>query len=90
MFRILDNHIVYIRHVSGDHTNSIRIGTGDHTQATVGNVFDDIVIQNNGNLQGSRQPIRFFPPDIFGNSSTTANFPFDNTQVSNNTIYYKQ
>jgi hypothetical protein len=87
-FRILDNHIVYTKYVKDDHTNAIRIGTGNNTQATVGNVFDDIVIQNNVIYKDPGSPYDFFHPIIFGNSSATANFTFDNTQVINNTIYY--
>jgi Pectate lyase superfamily protein len=87
-FRILDNHIVYTKYVSDDHSNAIRLGTGDRTQATVGNVFDDIVIQNNVIYKDPSSPYDFFHPVIFGNSSPTANFRFDNTQISNNTIYY--
>src|SRR5439155_13443057 len=46
-FRILDNHIVYTKYISGNHASAIRLGTGDNSQATIGNVFDNIVIQNN-------------------------------------------
>jgi chitodextrinase len=87
-FRILDNHIVYTKHVRDDHTNAIRLGTGDRTQATIGNIFDDIVIQNNVIYKDPGSRYDFFHPIIFANSSPTANFRFDNTQVSNNTIYY--
>lgn len=87
-FRILDNDIVYTKRVRDDHTNAIRIGTGNNTQATVGNVFDDIVIQNNVIYKDPRSPYDFFHPIIFANSSATANFTFDNTQITNNSIYY--
>jgi chitodextrinase len=89
-FRILDNHIVYTKYISGNHASAIRIGTGDNSQATRGNIFDDIVIQNNVVYKDPDSPYDFGNVEavIFGNSSVTANFRFDNTNVSNNLIYY--
>ena len=90
-FRILDNHIVYTKYISGNHASAIRLGTGDNSQATRGNVFDDIVIQNNVIYKDPGSPYDFVGDVngiIFGNSSTVANFKFDNTNVSNNLIYY--
>ena len=89
-FRILDNHIVYTKYISGNHASAIRLGTGDNSQATTGNIFDDIVIQNNVVYKDPGSPYDFGNVDaiIFGNSSATANFKFDNTNVSNNLIHY--
>jgi hypothetical protein len=89
-FRILDNHIVYTKAVHGNHASAIRIGTGDNSQATAGNIFDDIVIQNNVVYKDPGSPYDFGDVNaiIFGNSSAIANFRFDNTNVSNNLIYY--
>ena len=89
-FRILDNHIVYTKHISGNHASAIRLGTGDNSQATMGNVFDDIAIQNNVVYKDPNSPYDFGDVNaiIFGNSSATANFKFNNTNVSNNRIYY--
>jgi chitodextrinase len=87
-FRILDNHIVYTKAISADHASAIRVGTGDNSQATKGNIFDDIIIQNNVAYKDPGSPYDFFHPIIFGNSSAIANFKFDNTNVSNNLAYY--
>jgi chitodextrinase len=89
-FRILDNHIVYTKYISGSHASAIRLGTGDNSQATRGNVFDDIAIQNNLIYKdpGSQYDFGDINGIIFGNSSATANFKFNNTNVSNNRIYY--
>ena len=89
-FRILDNHIVYTKYISGSHASAIRLGTGDNSQATRGNVFDDIAIQNNVIYKdpGSQYDFGDINGIIFGNSSATANFKFNNTNVSNNRIYY--
>jgi hypothetical protein len=87
-FRVLDNQIVYTKRVKDDHTNAIRLGMGDNTQATAENVFDDIVIQNNIIDKDPGSPYDFFHPIIFGNSSPVANFRFDNTQINNNAIHY--
>jgi hypothetical protein len=89
-FRILGNHIVYTKDISGNHASAIRLGTGNNSQATVGNVFDDIVIQNNVIYKdpGSRYDFGDVNAIIFGNSSAIANFKFDNTNVSNNRIHY--
>lgn len=87
-FRIIDNRIVYTRNIGGHHASAIRIGTGDRTQASEGNIFDDIVIQNNVVYKDPGSAYDFRHSVIFGNSSTTANFTFDNTNVSNNLIYY--
>jgi len=89
-FRILDNHIVYTKYISGHHASAIRLGTGDSSQATTGNVFDDIVIQNNVVYKDPGSPYDFGDVNavIFGNSSATVNFKFDNTNVSNNLIHY--
>src|SRR4029077_747872 len=46
-FRILDNQIVYTKYLSGTGASAIRMGTGNNSQATTGNIFDDILIQNN-------------------------------------------
>jgi hypothetical protein len=88
--RILDNHIVYTKYISGNHASAIRLGTGDNSQATRGNVFDDIVIQNNVTYKDPGSPYDFGDVNsiIFGNSSATANFKFNNTNVSNNQIHY--
>ena len=55
-----------------------------------GNVFDDIAIQNNVIYKdpGSQYDFGDVNAIIFGNSSATANFKFDNTNVSNNRIHY--
>ena len=89
-FRILDNHVVYTKYVSGNHASAIRIGTGDNSQATRGNVFDDIVIQNNIVYKDPGSPYDFGDVNaiIFGNSSAIANFKFDNINVSNNVFHY--
>ena len=89
-FRILDNHIVYTKYISGNHASAIRLGTGDNSQATRGNVFDDIAIQNNVVYKDPGSPYDFGDVNaiIFGNSSATANFKFGNTNVSNNRTYY--
>jgi chitodextrinase len=87
-FRILDNHIVYTKYINANHASAIRLGTGDNSQTTTGNVFDDIVIQNNVAYKDPGSPYEFFHPIIFGNSSRIANFIFDNTNVSNNLVYY--
>jgi len=89
-FRILDNHIVYTKNISGSHASAIRLGTGDNSQPTRGNVFDDIAIQNNLVYKdpGSQYDFGDINAIIFGNSSATANFKFDNTNVGNNRIYY--
>ena len=89
-FRLLDNHIVYTKFISGTLASAIRIGTGDNSQATRGNIFDDIVIQNNIVYKDPGSPSDFGNVEaiIFGNSSVTANFRFDNTNVSNNLIHY--
>ena len=89
-FRILNNQIVYTKYLSGSGASAIRLGTGDNSQATVGNVFDDIVIQNNVIFKdpGSSYDFGNIDSIIFGNSSVTANFSFDNTNVSNNVFYY--
>jgi Pectate lyase superfamily protein len=89
-FRILDNHIVYTKYISGNHASAIRLGTGDNSQATRGNVFDDIAIQNNVVYKDPGSPYDFGDVNaiIFGNSSITANFKFDNTNVSNNRTHY--
>lgn len=89
-FRILDNHIVYTKYINGNHASAIRLGTGDSSQATSGNVFDDIVIQNNVVYKDPASQYDFGDVNaiIFGNSSSTTNFKFDNTNVSNNLIYY--
>ena len=66
------------------------LGTGDNSQATSGNVFDDIAIQNNVIYKdpGSSYDFGDVNAIIFGNSSATANFNFANTNVSNNRIHY--
>jgi Pectate lyase superfamily protein len=87
-FRILDNRIVYTKYISRNHVSAIRIGTGDNSKATAGNVFDDIVIENNVIYKDPGSPYDFDHPIVFGNSSATANFKFDNTNVSNNLIHY--
>jgi Pectate lyase superfamily protein len=89
-FRILENHIIYTKSISDHHASAIRLGTGDNSQPTSGNVFDDIVMQNNVIYKDPGSPYDFGDVDaiIFGNSSATANFNFDNTNVSNNLIYY--
>jgi hypothetical protein len=89
-FRILDNRIVYTKYISGHHASAIRLGTGDNSQATTGNVFDDIAIQNNVVYKDPGSPYDFRDVNaiIFGNSSATANFKFNNTNVSNNLIHY--
>jgi hypothetical protein len=89
-FRILDNEIVYSKYIGGAHASAIRLGTGDNSQATSGNVFDDIVIQNNVIYKDPGSPYDFGNVEaiIFGNSSAVANFKFDNTNVSNNVIHY--
>jgi hypothetical protein len=89
-FRILDNHIVYTKYIGGNHASAIRLGTGDNSQATRGNVFDNIVIQNNVVYKDPATSYDFGAVEaiIFGNSSAVANFKFDNTNVSNNLIYY--
>jgi Pectate lyase superfamily protein len=88
-FRILDNHIVYTKAISGSHASAIRLGTGNNNQATTGNIFDDIVIQNNIVYKDPGSPYDFGDVNaiIFGNSSAIANFRFDNMNVSNNRIY---
>ena len=89
-FRILDNHIVYTKFISGNHASAIRLGTGNNSQATTGNIFDDIVIQNNVVYKDPGSPYDFGNVEaiIFGNSSAIANFKFDNVNVSNNLVYY--
>jgi chitodextrinase len=89
-FRILDNQIVYTKFISGTHASAIRIGTGDNNQATRGNIFDDITIQNNIVYKDPGSPYDFGNVEaiIFGNSSVTANFKFDNTNVSSNLFHY--
>ena len=89
-FRILDNHIVYTKYISGNHASAIRLGTGNNSQATTGNVFDDIVIRNNVVYKDPGSPYDFGDVEaiIFGNSSAIANFKFDNINVSNNLIHY--
>jgi Pectate lyase superfamily protein len=89
-FRILDNQIVYTKYLSGTGASAIRMGTGNNSQATTGNIFDDILIQNNIIYKdpGSSYDFGAIDAIIFGNSSVTANFRFDNTSVSNNIIYY--
>jgi pectate lyase-like protein/fibronectin type III domain protein len=89
-FRILDNHIVYTKSISAFHANAIRLGTGDNSQSTSGNVFDDIVIKNNVIYKDPAGPYDFGDVNaiIFGNSSYAANFRFDNTNISDNSIYY--
>jgi hypothetical protein len=89
-FRILDNQVVYTKYVNGNGASAIRLGTGDSSQATVGNIFDDIVIQNNIIYKdpGSSYDFGDIYATIFGNSSATANFTFDNMSVSDNVIYY--
>jgi hypothetical protein len=89
-FRILDNQIVYTKYVSGHHASAIRIGTGDNSQATSGNLFDDIVIRDNVIYKDPGSPYDFgnVYAIIFGNSSAVANFKFDNTNVSNNRVHY--
>jgi Pectate lyase superfamily protein len=89
-FRILDNHIVYTKYINGNHASAIRLGTGNNSQATMGNVFDDIVIQNNVVYKDPGSPYDFGDVEaiIFGNSSAIANFKFNNTNVSNNLIHY--
>jgi len=89
-FRILGNHIVYTKYISGNHASAIRLGTGNNSQATRGNVFDDIAIQNNVVYKDPGSPYDFGDVNsiIFGNSSATANFKFNNTNVSNNLIHY--
>jgi len=89
-FRILNNQIVYTKYLSGNGASAIRIGTGDNSQATTENIFDDIVIQNNTIYKdpGSPYDFGYVYGIIFGNSSATANFSFDNLTVSDNIIYY--
>lgn len=89
-FRILDNRIVYTKSIGGNHASAIRLGTGDNSQATKGNVFHDIVIQNNVVYKDPGSPYDFGDVHaiIFGNSSATVNFKFNNTNVSNNLIHY--
>ncbi len=89
-FRILDNHIVYTKDITGNHASAIRLGTGNNSQATIGNVFDNIVIQNNVVYKDPGSPYDFGDVNaiIFGNSSAIANFKFDNINVSNNLIHY--
>ena len=89
-FRILNNQIVYTKYLGGNGASAIRLGTGNNSQATTGNIFDDIVIQNNVIYKdpGSSYDFGVIDSIIFGNSSVTANFSFDNTNVSNNVFYY--
>jgi hypothetical protein len=89
-FRILENHIVYTRFIWRSHASAIRFGTGANSQATSGNVFDDIAIQDNVIYKDRGGSYDFGAVDaiIFGNSSPIANFRFDNTSVTNNRIYY--
>jgi chitodextrinase len=88
--RILDNQIVYTKYISGNGASAIRMGTGNNSQATTGNLFDDILIQNNVIYKDPAGSYDFGAIDaiIFGNSSVTANFTFDNTSVTGNFIYY--
>ena len=89
-FRILDNQIVYTKYQMGPAASAIRLGTGDNSQATVGNIFDEIIIQSNVIYKDPASLYDFGDINgiIFGNSSITANFNFDNTAVSENLIYY--
>jgi len=89
-FRILNNQIVYTKYLGGNGASAIRLGTGNNSQSTTGNIFDDIVIQNNVIYKdpGSSYDFGDINSIIFGNSSVTANFTFDNTTVTGNLIYY--
>ena len=89
-FRILNNQIVYTTLLGGNGASAIRLGTGNNSQATTGNIFDDIVIQGNVIYKdpGSSYDFGDINSIIFGNSSVTANFTFDNTAVTGNLIYY--
>jgi hypothetical protein len=89
-FRILNNQIVYTKYLGGNAASAIRLGTGNNSQPTLGNIFNDIVIQNNVIYKdpGSSYDFGDINGIIFGNSSVTANFSFDNTNVSNNIVYY--
>ena len=89
-FRILENQIVYTQRIVGSHASAIRLGTGNNSQATTGNTFDDIAIQNNVVYKDPGTVYDFGAVDaiIFGNSSATANFKFNNANVSDNRVYY--
>jgi len=89
-FRILNNQIVYTTLLGGHGASAIRLGTGNNSQPTTENIFDDIVIQGNVIYKdpGSSYDFGDINSIIFGNSSVTANFTFDNTAVSSNLIYY--
>lgn len=77
---IANNHIVQSRHQS----YGIRIGTGNNSRATSGNIFDDIVVKNNRIRVEATAP----RPNalIFANSSQRAGIVFDRLVVSGNTI----
>jgi hypothetical protein len=89
-FKIQNNNIVFSKNVGAPHANAIRLGTGDSTVATNGNVFDQIMIQDNIVYKDPAGAHTFADVNsiIFGNSSSTANFKFANTSVINNRIFF--
>ena len=85
-FRVLNNRIVYTTSLAGNPNEAILFGTGNSNQPTTGNLFDDIIIQNN-TIEKADSPFQFMGPVIFGNSYYISNFKFDNTQVINNRLF---
>jgi polygalacturonase len=77
---IADNEIVLSKRAS----YGVRIGTGDNSQATAGNVFDDIVIKNNRIRIAAGAPAA--RQMIFANTSTAAAIVFNRLTVSGNRV----
>ena len=77
---IADNQLIYSKVAAF----GVRLGTGNSSQSTTGNVFEDIVIKNNRILieAGAPQPLQM----ILANSSGRAGIDFERLIVSGNTI----
>ena len=91
-FQIVGNRILYTIHMTGHGRSAIFLGTGNNGQSTTGNVFNNILIQNNVIY---KDPLTYgiagdADAFFFGNSSDTANFNFDNMSIIDNAIYNKE
>jgi Pectate lyase superfamily protein len=77
---IANNQVV----LSKTDAHGVRIGTGDNSQITTGNVFEDIVIKDNRIRIATTAPV---PSQmIFANSSAKAGIVFQRLTVSGNEI----
>ncbi|MBN1675691.1 MAG: hypothetical protein JXR37_31905 [Kiritimatiellae bacterium] len=84
---ILDNVVVY----GGKYDRApvaVKLGTPDNSKPVPGTVFDDVRVEGNRIYAGPGPAVK--PPKlfVFGNSSKTSGFLFENLVIRNNTRCY--